>query len=598
MMKRHYIFMVLVLVVTVRASAQDCDTLHLPYSADFSQCWRATGGATFIDSDHASITSAGQKITSPWLESERGKTFVYWYMQRDGNPDYNSEQYILTIESENGVIERWSEYVRNTVVSNSFISPGGRIRLSFEYIGSNPVPSFLISSVKLFQYDIDVLLEAPGIAHIGDTMTFTAHATLQENDTPDYYHWPIYKYDQIGNIISVNYNDTTIISHNDSTLVIVWNTAGRYQIQSSVGKYDVYQGYVAGVYSAHSNILIVDHVFHEEDSIYYTSTDKDTVIGCHPQLCTASLPECVKAIADFSFIRLTNLSSVTLPNGLESIGKGAFLFNTGLSEITFPRGLKYVGDDAFGGNTNLEVINFNADSCLVMAPSANRENYWRVFSGCENVTTINIGENVKRIPNYAFECYSKLRGTLVIPDSVTYIGTGAFYHWDANWEANNDTLQVILGSGVTEIGDYAFGCPRAQLSSVVSRAIAPPTIYEQTFYRYGPEYTPVLYVPCGSTQAYRAAQHWNRINDIREDCDGVEDVEESSVVVYAIDNGIVVYGAMGEYVSVYDMNGRLLSTRRNEGVLGSTSLRFEVPVSGTYFIKVGNHPARKVVVIR
>lgn len=48
--------------------SQDCDTIHLPYTANFSQCWTANDGATIIGNNRASLTSQGQSITSPWIE--------------------------------------------------------------------------------------------------------------------------------------------------------------------------------------------------------------------------------------------------------------------------------------------------------------------------------------------------------------------------------------------------------------------------------------------------------------------------------------------------------------------------------------------------
>lgn len=56
----------------------------------------------------------------------------------------------------------------------------------------------------------------------------------------------------------------------------------------------------------------------------------------------------------------------------------------------------------------------------------------------------------------------------------------------------------------------------------------------------------------------------------------------------------VVEGADGRAVTLYDVNGRMLATKQDNDVL----LRFEVPASGTYVIKVGHYPAKKIVVVR
>lgn len=53
-------------------------------------------------------------------------------------------------------------------------------------------------------------------------------------------------------------------------------------------------------------------------------------------------------------------------------------------------------------------------------------------------------------------------------------------------------------------------------------------------------------------------------------------------------------GFEGNIVMLYDVTGRVLATKQNYG----TAIRFDVPASGTYMIKIGNHAARKVVVMR
>ena len=76
--------------------------------------------------------------------------------------------------------------------------------------------------------------------------------------------------------------------------------------------------------------------------------------------------------------------------------------------------------------------------------------------------------------------------------------------------------------------------------------------------------------------------------------EGIGDVEAISAKIYQRDGQIVVEGANGNTVVFYDVNGRMLATKRDE----YAPLRFDAPVSGTYMIKIGNHPARKVVVVR
>ena len=64
--------------------------------------------------------------------------------------------------------------------------------------------------------------------------------------------------------------------------------------------------------------------------------------------------------------------------------------------------------------------------------------------------------------------------------------------------------------------------------------------------------------------------------------------------IYTSRGQIVVDGAENNMVWLYDVNGRILATKQDE----YSPLRFDVPASGAYLVKIGNHPARKVVVIR
>lgn len=75
---------------------------------------------------------------------------------------------------------------------------------------------------------------------------------------------------------------------------------------------------------------------------------------------------------------------------------------------------------------------------------------------------------------------------------------------------------------------------------------------------------------------------------------GVDEVETVSAKIYTNNGQIVVDDAERNTVWLYDVNGRILATKQDE----HSPLHFDVPASGTYLIKIGNHPARKVVVIR
>lgn len=65
--------------------------------------------------------------------------------------------------------------------------------------------------------------------------------------------------------------------------------------------------------------------------------------------------------------------------------------------------------------------------------------------------------------------------------------------------------------------------------------------------------------------------------------------------VYISQGCIVVEGANVDRIMLFDINGRLLGVRRD---VYNEVVRFNVPASGTYIIKIGNNTTRKVVVIK
>ena len=75
---------------------------------------------------------------------------------------------------------------------------------------------------------------------------------------------------------------------------------------------------------------------------------------------------------------------------------------------------------------------------------------------------------------------------------------------------------------------------------------------------------------------------------------GIDGVDARAAKVYSSVGQIVVDGANGDMVVLYDVNGRMLATKRDD----YAPLRFDVPASGSYLIRIGSKPARRVVVVR
>ena len=160
----------------------------------------------------------------------------------------------------------------------------------------------------------------------------------------------------------------------------------------------------------------------------------------------------VTRIPDNAFRGCTGLSSnIVIPNACTYIGSYAFT-ETHIPELTIGEGVTTVGGYAFGDCPNLRTVHFNAINCTTM----NSDEQYSVFYyryGTTLLETLTIGNNVTRIPDYAFRnCYN-LAGNLNLPNTITYIGYQAFAY------CGGFMGTLTLPNQLTTIGESAFyGC--------------------------------------------------------------------------------------------------------------------------------------------
>ena len=76
--------------------------------------------------------------------------------------------------------------------------------------------------------------------------------------------------------------------------------------------------------------------------------------------------------------------------------------------------------------------------------------------------------------------------------------------------------------------------------------------------------------------------------------EGIDNITLLNAKIYQRNGQIVVEGAEGYPVYLYDVVGRLLATRRE----AAQEVLLDVPASGAYLVKIGDAPARRIVVRR
>ncbi len=175
----------------------------------------------------------------------------------------------------------------------------------------------------------------------------------------------------------------------------------------------------------------------------------NSVIFGSPNITSVIFGSGVTKIPSYLCSGLSGLMSVTIPNSVTTIGNSAFSGCSGLTTITIPNAVDSIGISAFSDCTGLTTINFNADSCAYAGTNCSYYTSY-AFQGCNNVSTVNFGNNVVKIPTGL--CYGLNLTSVTIPNSVISIGGAAFYGCSV-------LSSLVIPNSVISIGAKAFyGC--------------------------------------------------------------------------------------------------------------------------------------------
>ena len=100
--------------------------------------------------------------------------------------------------------------------------------------------------------------------------------------------------------------------------------------------------------------------------------------------------------------------------------------------------------------------------------------------------------------------------------------------------------------------------------------------------------------PTSATITYVILAAETEIEANFEQLEGIIDVDGNNITIYSANNNIIVRGAEQQTIRVFDVVGRLIAQRTNandEETIAMTN-------TGVYLVKVGDAPARRVVVRR
>ncbi len=373
-------------------------------------------------------------------------------------------------------------------------------------------------------------------------------------------------------------------------------------------------------YTRPSGLLVIpDSIVHEGFAYPVVAIDTESFFGCDgivsvtiPSTVTSikklafgmcmrmtsiNIPSSVTRIEDYSFSGCAGLSTIMIPNSVTSIGQLAFESCTHLTTITIPSSVTFIGACAFSKCVRLTEAIIQA-SVTRISP--------QMFMGCTNLSSVYIPSTVNNIANSAFQNCVNLEKIVSKATIAPQLHNTAFYGVPANakviipcgsqpsysslWNYFSNFIEEMDISFSATSSDAAMGTVEIQAMPTCTDSLAVVNAVANTGYSFdhwsdGSTMNPYT---LSVTQDTSIVAYFIPNN-------GIGDIEVSDANIYQHNGRIVVECKEPQSVTLYDAFGRRLET----SLVGGTGMcQFELPTSGVYFVKIGDQPAHKVIVIR
>ncbi|MGN1458163.1 MAG: leucine-rich repeat domain-containing protein [Acutalibacteraceae bacterium] len=220
---------------------------------------------------------------------------------------------------------------------------------------------------------------------------------------------------------------------------------------------------ITGYYGEDSEIVIPSEI----DSKPVTKIGEEAFYS-DKELISVTISDGVTLIGSSAFENCANLTNIDIPNSVTTIGKSAFCWCTNLTNINISDGVTEIVGDVFTGSTALTSITvsennknyssqdgvlFSKDKTKLVRCPEGKTGVYKItdgvtiignssFSGCTDLTNIDISDSVTTIEDWAFSGCTGLT-SIDISDGVTTIGDAVFYDC-------TELTSVKIGKGVSQ----------------------------------------------------------------------------------------------------------------------------------------------------